>query len=102
MSDFFSDCFGDIRASVGTMMNDEQKSDLKAMGEQFYGSIDMDKYQPKLATEGSSNLPEHDAEVVDRTRYYQLKKAIASGLQPDDLSEDERELLAKFDNSEQE
>lgn len=93
MNDFFSD----IRASVGTLMDDDQKADLKAMGEQFYGSIDMDKYQPKPATEGITNLPEHDSEIVDRTRYHQLKKAIASGLQPDDLSDDERELLTKFE-----
>ena len=91
MNDFFSD----IRDSIGTMMDDDQKADLKRMGEKFYGSIDMDKYQPRLASEAKDE-PLIDAEIVERMRYIQLKKAIESGLQPEDLSDDERELMEKF------
>lgn len=91
MNDFFSD----IRESIGTMMDEDQKADLKRMGEKFYGSIDMDKYQPRLASEAKDD-PLHDADIVERMRYVQLQKAIDSGLQVDDLSDDERELIEKF------
>jgi len=91
MNDFFSD----LRESIGTLMDDDQKADLKRMGEKFYGSIDMDKYQPRLASEAKDE-PLIDAEIVERMRYIQLKKAIESGLQPEDLSDDERELMEKF------
>jgi hypothetical protein len=92
------DFFNDVRQNMGSMLSDDQKDDLKKMGERFYGSIDMEKYKPQPVTEGTSrDFPDQDH--VHRIRYQQLKRALCSGLQEEDLSEDERELIEKFSTS---
>lgn len=89
------DFFNELRDSMGPMLSDEQKADLKQMGEQFYASIDMDKYQPRLADDTHRELlPDQDA--VDHIRYLQLQRALESGLREDDLSDDERDLLSRY------
>jgi hypothetical protein len=91
--------FDDIHQNMGHMLSDEQKADLKQMGERFYGSIDMDKYRPRLTSESSNELlPDQD--VLRRIRFLQLQRALESGLQEDDLSEDERELVREFAENE--
>lgn len=87
--------FDDVRQNMGAALSDEQKEDLKKMGERFYGSIDMDRYKPKLASEASfDDLV--DTEQLERIQYHQLQRALDSGLQEDDLSDNERELVRKF------
>lgn len=93
------DFFNDVRQNMGSMLSDDQKEDLKAMGERFYGSIDMDKYKPQLVTEGTTReLPDESHHQL--IRYQQLRRALCSGLREEDLSDDERELLEKFSASE--
>lgn len=93
------DFFNDVRQNMGSMLSDEQKDDLKKMGERFYGSIDMEKYKPQLTSETPTrDLP--DQTEVQLIRYQQLRRALCSGLREEDLSEDERELLEKFSVSE--
>jgi hypothetical protein len=89
------DFFNDVRQNMGSMLSDDQKDDLKKMGERFYGSIDMDKYKPQPVIEGMTrDFPDQDQ--VHRVRYEQLRRALCSGLREEDLSDDERELLEKF------
>ena len=89
------DFFNDVRQNMGSMLSDDQKDDLKKMGERFYGSIDMDKYKPQPVAEATSReLP--DETHLQHIRYEQLRRALSSGLREEDLSDDERELLDKF------
>lgn len=77
--------------NMGSMLSDEQKDDLKKMGEKFYGSIDMEKYKPVPTEE--FNQESFSEDFIMSVKYSQLKKALDSGLLEEDLTEEEREIL---------
>ena len=88
--------FDDVRQNMGSMVSPEQQDDLKQMGERFYGSIDLDKYKPIPADEAPQG-PEYHADDLIRLQYYQLKKALDSGLLSEDLTEEERQVIRAFE-----
>jgi hypothetical protein len=79
--------------NMGSMLSDEQKDDLKKMGEKFYGSIDMEKYKPVPTEE--FNQESFSEDFVLHVKYNQLQHALESGLLEEDLTEEEREILNK-------
>jgi hypothetical protein len=81
--------------NIGSMLTDEQKADLKAMGEKFYGSIDMEKYKPVPVDEvkGDDLFSEKDILYI---KYKQLKVAMNSGLLYEDLTQEELDIYNKF------
>lgn len=90
------DCFFDSLQNMSSMLSDDQKKDLKEMGEKFYRDIDMEKYRP-VPTEEAVSLEELvGVEFQERLQVQQIQKALDSGLQWDDLSEDEQLLLKKY------
>ena len=79
---------------IGSLLTDEQREDLKQMGEKFYGSIDMEKYKPIPTDEYKSDLfTENDVKWME---YKKLVIAINSGLMIEDITEDEKNLLNEF------
>jgi|688.fasta_scaffold368682_3 hypothetical protein len=86
--------FFDNLQNLSGMLSDEQKDDLKQMGERFYGPIDMDKYRPVPKEEAKDDL--FSVEYLERAKYVQLQKAIDSGLLEEDLTPDELEILKKY------
>ena len=80
--------------NLGGMLSDEQKEDMKKIGEQFYGPIDMDKYRPIPKEEAKEDL--FDLEYLEHAKYVQLRKAMDSGLLEEDLTPDEIEILKKY------
>lgn len=94
--------FDQVRQNMGSMLSDEQKEDLKEMGERFYRDIDMERYKPvptSAVQEHSAPMHEEDfqgQEHLDRIRYYQLRRALDSGLLEEDLSDGELELVRRF------
>lgn len=79
---------------MGSMLSDEQKEDMKKIGEKFYGPIDMEKYKPVPKDEAKEDL--FDIEYLERAKYVQLCKAMDSGLLEEDLTPDELEILKKY------
>ncbi len=90
-----SNNYFDSIQNLGSMLSDEQKEDLKTMGEKFYGSIDMDQYRPVPAEEAQ---PEKifSQEQLERIQYGQLLVALNSGLLEEDLTPEESEILKKY------
>jgi len=80
--------------NMGSMLSDEQKEDMKKIGEKFYGPIDMEKYKPVPKDEAKEDL--FDIEYLEHAKYVQLCKAMDSGLLEDDLTPDELEILKKY------
>jgi hypothetical protein len=74
------------------MLSDEQKDDLKKMGEKFYQDIDMDKYRPVPAEDA---VPIENLIDLDHRKMIQIQKALDSGLQWEDLTEEEQSLMRK-------
>jgi hypothetical protein len=81
--------------NLGGMLSDEQKEDMKQMGEKFYGPIDMEKYRP-IPKDEAKEEDLFDEEYLERMKYIQLRKAIDSGLLEEDLTPDEIEILKKY------
>jgi hypothetical protein len=81
--------------NLGGMLSDEQKEDMRKMGEKFYGPIDMDKYRP-IPKDEAKEEDLFDEEYLERAKYVQLRKAIDSGLLEEDLTPDEIEILKKY------
>ncbi len=77
------------------MLSDDQKEDMRQMGERFYGSIDMDKYRPRPAEELKHDDwldPQHHEKIL----FVQLQRAMDSGLRMEDLDDEERALFEKY------
>ena len=89
-------CFSDLE-NVSQMIDESEKELLKKLGEKFYGNMDMEKYGPKFANE---NTDLRDDEDIRKIKYFQLKKAMQSGLLFEDLSEDEKALVEEFEKLE--
>jgi len=81
--------------NLGGMLSDEQKEDMKQMGEKFYGPIDMEKYRP-IPKDEAKEEDLFDEEYLESMKYIQLRKAIDSGLLEEDLTPDEIEILKKY------
>jgi hypothetical protein len=81
--------------NLGGMLSDEQKEDMRKMGEKFYGPIDMDKYRP-IPKDEAKEEDLFDEEYLERAKYVQLRKAMDSGLLEEDLTPDEIEILKKY------
>lgn len=94
-----SDNFFDNLDNMGSMLSDEQKQDMKAMGEKFYGSIDVDHYKPIPADDPRRDelFPE---DALERMQFIQLRKAIDSGLLLEDFTKDEMQIFKKYHNKE--
>jgi hypothetical protein len=86
--------FFDNLENLSGMLSDEQKEDMKRIGERFYGPIDMDKYKPTPKDEAKDDMV--DVEYLERVKYAQLCKALDSGLLEEDLTSDEIELFKKY------
>ena len=86
-------CFSDLE-NVSQMIDESEKEMLKKLGEKFYGNIDMDKYGPKFADENTDLRDEDD---IRKIKYFQLKKAMQSGLLREDLSDEEKSLVDEFE-----
>jgi len=81
--------------NMGSMISDEQKADLKRMGERFYENIDMEKFKPVPTEEASGHEFTEDFALL--VKYKQLKRAIESGLRDEDLTEEEQEIIRKVE-----
>lgn len=86
--------FFDTLENFGGILSDEQKEDMRKIGERFYGSIDMDKYKPIPKEEAKEDV--FEIEYLERTKYNQLRKALDSGLLEEDLTPDELEIFKKY------
>lgn len=86
--------FFDNLQNMGSMLSDEQKDNLKAIGEKYYGNMDMEKYKPTPKEEAKDDL--FSVDYLERVKYQQLCKALDSGLLEDDLTPDELEILKKY------
>lgn len=78
---------------LGENMDEKDKENMKRLGEKFYGNIDMDKYAPKPPNEAVDPLDNQD---IRKIKYFQLEKALISGLLEEDLDDEEKELLKDF------
>lgn len=78
---------------LGANMDDKDKENMKRLGEKFYGSIDMEKYAPKPPSEAADPLNDQD---IQKVKYFQLEKALMSGLLEEDLDDEEKKLLNCF------
>lgn len=87
--------FFDNLQNMGSMLSDEQKEDLKSIGEKYYGNMDMDKYKPVPKDEAKED-DLFSVDYLERVKYQQLCKALDSGLLEEDLTPDELEILKKY------
>lgn len=95
-----SENYFDYLQNMGSMMSDDQKADLKRMGERFYENIDMDLYKPVPTEEAKNDFFSKDMSLF--VRYNQLKRALESGLLEEDLTEEEQEIIRKVENKKNE
>lgn len=86
--------FDDMQ-NLGAMLTDDQKADLRQMGERFYGSIDMDKYKPVPKDEAPAHALTEEHHLL-QIQYWQLRKALDSGLLEEDLTPDERDTIHAY------
>jgi hypothetical protein len=86
--------FFDNLDNLSGMLSDEQKEDMKRIGERFYGPIDMEKYKPIPKEEAKDDL--FDTHYLERVKYAQLCTALNSGLLEEDLTPDEIEIFKKY------
>jgi hypothetical protein len=66
--------------NLGGMLSDEQKEDMRKMGEKFYGPIDMDKYRP-IPKDEAKEEDLFDEEYLERAKYVQKIFLIINVLQ---------------------
>jgi len=91
-----SSLFSDIPRVYGSLLSNEQKNDMKQKGENFYKSIDFEKYHPKIEeTNPMGDLLDlsETENLVEQILYKRLLLAIRSGLSVNDLTEEEKESL---------
>lgn len=84
--------------NFGSMLSDDERQNLKALGEKFYADIDMVKFKPKPAEEYD---PKQDPIAMESERYermmvQELVSALNSGLAFDDFTPEEQSLFKKY------
>lgn len=78
------------------MLSDEQKDELKKLGEKFYRDIDMEKYRPVPSEEAVPLEELIGTEYREKIQIEHIKRALQSGLSEEDLSSEERSLLNRL------
>lgn len=86
--------FEDIQ-NMGNILSEDEKLNLKQMGEKFYGNIDMEKYKPTPKEELKNDFI-HDENTLERIKYVQLQKAVQSGLSIEDFTDEELQIWDKL------
>lgn len=82
----------EIRQSMGSLMSEEDIEHLQRLGNIFFANIDVDKFKPVPSEEFKEDFT-MDKDVFD---YLKVKAAVQSGLNPNELSDHEKELLEKY------
>lgn len=96
-------CFNEWKQMYHQCISEEEMETLKEMGEKFYNSIDMDLYQPKEASEENLKMfldSMYTEEQLEKIKYKQIVASLKSGLDMDELTQDEKELLEKYKTTE--
>lgn len=97
-----SSLFTDIPRVYGDLLTPEQKTELREKGKKFYDTIDFDLYKPVIEEKNPmgdfvslSSLDETET-LAQKVLWKQLQIAIRSGLNEDDFTEEEKELLKRI------
>jgi hypothetical protein len=82
----------EIRESMGAMLSEEEKERLEELGKRYFEHIDVDKYKPVRAEEYKEEF------IVDSDRFsfQRIVLSLQSGLDYDDLTDQEKDLFTRM------